>query len=321
VAKTGRAEVLKSQGEFEHALAAYDEVIRQHPENVVAKNGRAEILKAQGEFKDALAAYDEVIRQHPEDVVAKTGRAEILKAQGEFKEALAAYDEVIRQHPENVVAKNGRAEVLTVSGELYDALTAYNEVRLRYPSNTIARNGRSSVLAALRKYDEALEDLPVDNAVGLQDWIGLHIRGMVLIQMKRFEDAIQIFQRGATENPFPSSAVYFQAALAVALIRQEKYGDARNVLSDIDAPSLKPQIDVLRLHTSGEEKEFEEAKAAFQDLTPKPWSISDELLDELHRRYILKVEPKQSNEWVFDKEVECLLLVANQQASVSSYAH
>ncbi len=321
VAQTGRAEVLKAQGQFDLALTAFDEVIKQHPENVVAKNGRAEVLKAQGQFDLALTAFDEVIKQHPRDAVAKTGRAEVLKAQGQFDLALTAFDEVIEQHPRDAVAKTGRAEVLKALGELEPALTAYNEISVRFPDDAVARNGRSCILAVLGRYEEALEKLPDKNPVGLQDWIGLHIRGMILMRSGRMDEAAQIFQRGVADNPFPSSAAYFQTALTVALIRQEEYEEASRVLSDIKAPNLQPQIDVLRLHISGEKEQFEEANAAFHDLTPKPWSISDQLLDELHRRYILKAPPKRSNEWVFDQEVGSLLLVANQQASILSYAN
>src|SRR6266851_1071631 len=321
VAQTGRAEVLKAQGQFDLALTAFNEVIKQHPENVVAKNGRAEVLKAQGQFDLALTAFDEVIKQHPRDAVAKTGRAEVLKAQGQFDLALTAFDEVIEQHPRDAVAKTGRAEVLKALGELEPALTAYNEISVRFPDDAVARNGRSCILAVLGRYEEALEKLPDKNPVGLQDWIGLHIRGMILMRSGRMDEAAQIFQRGVADNPFPSSAAYFQTALTVALIRQEEYEEASRVLSDIKAPNLQPQIDVLRLHISGEKEQFEEANAAFHDLTPKPWSISDQLLDELHRRYILKAPPKRSNEWVFDQEVGSLLLVANQQASILSYAN
>src|SRR6266851_1575867 len=321
VAKNGRAEVLKAQGQFDLALTAFDEVIKQHPRDAVAKTGRAEVLKAQGQFDLALTAFDEVIKQHPRDAVAKTGRAEVLKAQGQFDLALTAFDEVIEQHPRDAVAKTGRAEVLKALGELEPALTAYNEISVRFPDDAVARNGRSCILAVLGRYEEALEKLPDKNPVGLQDWIGLHIRGMILMRSGRMDEAAQIFQRGVADNPFPSSAAYFQTALTVALIRQEEYEEASRVLSDIKAPNLQPQIDVLRLHISGEKEQFEEANAAFHDLTPKPWSISDQLLDELHRRYILKAPPKRSNEWVFDQEVGSLLLVANQQASILSYAN
>ena len=269
---------------------------------------------------DALRAYEQA-DAFGAGAVAQTGRAEVLKAQGQFDLALTAFDEVIKQHPRDAVAKTGRAEVLKALGELEPALTAYNEISVRFPDDAVARNGRSCILAVLGRYEEALEKLPDKNPVGLQDWIGLHIRGMILMRSGRMDEAAQIFQRGVADNPFPSSAAYFQTALTVALIRQEEYEEASRVLSDIKAPNLQPQIDVLRLHISGEKEQFEEANAAFHDLTPKPWSISDQLLDELHRRYILKAPPKRSNEWVFDQEVGSLLLVANQQASILSYAN
>src|SRR5205823_2937845 len=117
------------------------------------------------------------------------------------------------------------------------------------------------------------------------------------------------------ENPFPVSRAYFQTALAMALIQQRRYDAAEMLLVDIKAPILEPQIRMLHLHASGEEGHDDEARANFEDLTPKPWSISDELLDELHRRYILKTTARHSDEWLFDQEVSSLLLVSTQQTS------
>ena len=169
VAKSGRAEVLKAKGQFDAALAAYEEVISEYPEHVIAKNGRAEVLKAQGQFEAALVAYEEVISQHPEDVVAKSGRAEVLKSQGQFDAALAAYEEVISQHPGDVVARNGRAEILKSQGQFDAALAAYEEVLSQHPENVVAKNGRADVLktkgefeAALTAYDEVIRKHPED---------------------------------------------------------------------------------------------------------------------------------------------------------------
>ncbi len=89
VAKCGRAEVLKAQGKLPESLAAFDEVIFSHPENVVAKCGRAEVLKAQGNLSGSLAAFDEVIAAHPDDVVAKTGRVSVLVLMEQWDAALA----------------------------------------------------------------------------------------------------------------------------------------------------------------------------------------------------------------------------------------
>jgi tetratricopeptide (TPR) repeat protein len=318
-AKTGRAEVLKAQGQLPAALAAFDEVIKQHPENVVAKTGRAEVLKAEGQLPAALAAFDEVIKQHPEDVVARNGRAEVLKAQGQLPAALAAFDEVIKQHPEDVFAKTGRAEVLKAQGQLPAALAAFDEVIKQHPEDVVARNGRSCVLAGLRRYDEALADLPNKIPETLGDWIGFHIRGMIMLRKGNIDEAIRIFQRGAKDDPIPLSKQYFHTALSVALMRHGEYWSATKVLSKVEAPELQPQVSVLLTHCYGENNQAAKAIEAYESISAKPWSISNELIEELHRRYVLGQPPQRSNDWVFDQEIASLLVVANQQTPISNY--
>jgi tetratricopeptide (TPR) repeat protein len=318
VAKNGRAEVLKAKGRLDEALVAFNEVIALHPENIVAKTGRAEVLKAQGKLDEALAAFNKVIALHPESVIAKTGRAEVLKAQGKLDEALAAYNEAVVLHPENNVAKRGRAELLKAKGQLEDALAAYNLIIALYPEDVVARNGRSYVLAALERYAEALESLPSETPTTLQDWIGYHIRGMILLRMGNISEAIRIFEQGVQNNPWSLNNEYFRTALAIASLRNREFRKATEVLSEVTAPLLQPQANVLRLHSFGALDETEQATAAYQSLETKPWSISDELVDELHRRYILKEEPQRSDEWVFDQEDNMILLVASQQAMSSS---
>ncbi|MCX7110229.1 MAG: tetratricopeptide repeat protein [Proteobacteria bacterium] len=155
--KVGRAQVFKSKGSYDDALAAYDEVIIENPENVVAKNGRAEVLKAMGRFPEALQAFEEVTKTHPENVVAKNGRAEVLKAMGRFPEALQAFEEVTKTHPENLVAKNGRAEVLKALGRYPEALQAFEDVTKDHPEDVFAKNGRAEVLKAMGRHPEALQ--------------------------------------------------------------------------------------------------------------------------------------------------------------------
>ncbi|MDT5159319.1 MAG: hypothetical protein QOH51_3676 [Acidobacteriota bacterium] len=313
VAKTGRAETLRSLGRLPEALAAYDDAVSEHPENVIAKNGRAETLRALGRLPEALAAYDDAVSEYPENVVAKSGRAETLRALGRLPEALAAYDDAVSEHPENVIAKTGRAETLRALGRLPEALAAYDDAVSEYPENVVARTGRSCILAALHRYDEALQYLPNENPTLLQDWIGYHIRGMILLRMGKVDEALRIFEHGVREDPIPSSKEYFRSALAVARLRRGDFVRAGSVLDEVTAPLLQPQANVLRLHSFGATGDTKRAAAAYQKLRDRPWSVSDELVEELNRKYILKEEPRYDDDWIFDKEVGSLLLVANQQ--------
>jgi tetratricopeptide (TPR) repeat protein len=310
VAKNGRAEVLKAQGQLPAALAAFDEVIRAHPEDVVAKTGRAEVLKAQGQLPAALAAFDDIMRVHPEDVVAKTGRAEVLKAQGQLPAALAAFDEVIRAHPENVVAKTGRAEVLKAQGQLPAALAAFDDIITGRPENVVARSGRSCVLAALGRYDEALEFLPTTAPQTFEDWIGYHIRGMILLRTGKRREAIQIFQEGAENVLWPANRDYFITALALAWMRNRDFKKAAEALEDVRSASLQPAANVLRIHAFGAQGDRQRATEAYDSLTAFPTLRSDELTLELHHQYILSQAPRHNEEWIEEREDRIILLAA-----------
>jgi tetratricopeptide (TPR) repeat protein len=86
--RTQWADALKNCARPQEALAAYDTIIAEHPENVVAKNGRAEVLRDLGKPQEALAAYEAIIAEHPEDVVATNGYANLLSKVGRFDHAL-----------------------------------------------------------------------------------------------------------------------------------------------------------------------------------------------------------------------------------------
>jgi tetratricopeptide (TPR) repeat protein len=310
IAKKGRAEVLKAQGKFVDALAAFDEVIQLHPDDVFARTGRAEVLKAQGKFVDALAAFDEVIRLHPDNVVAKNGRAEVLKAQGKFVDALAAFDEVIQLHPDDVVAKNGRAEVLKAQGKFVDALAAFDEVIQLHPYEAVTRNGRSCVLVALGRYDEALDSLPITAPVDEQDWIGYHIRGICLLRLGDTVEAIRIFNKGLQDCPFSPHKEYFRGALGLSWLRGRNFKEAADTLDAVTSPLLQPSANVIRIHVFGAQGDRQRAFQAYESLAIAPHLQQDPLTMELHHQYILSEKPTKDDEWIFDGEVQIFLRVA-----------
>ena len=256
----------------------------------------------------ALSAYEQA-DFFAAGVVAKTGRAEVLKAQGLLDDALTAYDEVIELHPEDVVAKTGRAEVLKAKGLLDDALAAYDEVFLRFPNEEIARNGRACILAAFGRFDEALEFLPDKTVVSLQDWIGQHIRGMILLKMRKRNEAIGLLNEGLQDCPWPVQKEYFRAALVVAWLRGGDFTKAKQHLDDVKAPQLQAAANVLRLHVFGAEGNLQSANKVFQSIAATPLHLN-QLTQELQRRFLLHEQPHHDDEWISDQEVDLFLLAA-----------
>jgi tetratricopeptide (TPR) repeat protein len=310
VAKNGRAEVLKALGRYPEALAAYDAAIANHPESVVAKNGRAEVLKVLGRYPEALAAYDAAIADHPENAVAKSGRAEVLKVLGRYPEALAAYDAAIVDHPENAVAKSGRAEVLKVMGKLSEAATAYVAIREQHPEDLVTRNGYASVLLVLGDYSHALDLLPVTKPECVEDWIGWHIRGMALMRCGKLEEALQVLEIGSEEG-VPMTRDYFRTALAMARLWQEDWERAREQIAQVTTPSIQRVGNVVWLHIYAVHDNREGMEQAINALTrDNPPALVIELTEELRLRYLEKKQGRHSDQWLREREIDCLALAA-----------
>src|ERR1044071_3892507 len=85
----------------------------------------------------------------------------------------------------------------------------------------------------------------------------------------------------------------------------------------VSTPTLQPQADVIRIHAYGEEGKIELAKAAYDRVAANLQFQSDELTNELHRKYILGENTQHDDEWVFDREVNMLLAATSQ--SITSY--
>ncbi|OLE54291.1 MAG: hypothetical protein AUG51_09050 [Acidobacteria bacterium 13_1_20CM_3_53_8] len=300
-------DALLNMHRLDDALTAYQQA-DAFGAGVIAKTGRAEVFKAKGELDKALAAYDEIIAEHPENVVAKTGRAEVLKAKGELNKALAAYDEIITEHPEDDVARRGRAEVLKAKGELNKALAAYDEIIAEHPNDAIAKNGRSCVLAALGYYDEALESLPDKSPITLQDWINHHVRGMILLRTGKVSEAIRIFNDGVQNTPWHSQREYCRSALAIAWLRGRDFKKASQALEEVTSPLLQPPANILRLHAFGASGNLQRATAAYNELAAKPHFLSYEVTQELRHQFLLGEEPRHDEDWIFDQEVKIILL-------------
>ncbi|HME71366.1 MAG TPA: tetratricopeptide repeat protein [Myxococcota bacterium] len=201
VTRNGRAETLRAMNRLDEALAAYDEAIRDFPEDVVARNGRAETFRAMNRLDEALDAYDQAIRDFPADIFARSGRAETLRAMNRLDEALAAYNEASRAFPGDVVARNGRAETLRAMNRLDEALDAYNEAIRAFPDNVVARNGRAETLRAMNRldealdaYDEAIRDLP--NSVVTRSG-----RAETLRAMNRLGEALDAYDEAIRDFP------------------------------------------------------------------------------------------------------------------------
>ena len=234
---------------------------------------------------------------------AQLGKA--LQNVHEYREALLAYENA-RKYGVGVVAENGRAEVLKAMGNLPAALLAYEEAAKAHPSNVVAKNGRANVLTALGRWDEALELLPDALPRVEQDWIGYHIRGMVLLRSGNLSAAERIFEHGAQHDPFAASRDYYRTALAVVRLRRRQYRSVLELLSQVTLPLLQVPANLLRIHALGFEGDMVSAAATYALLPDQGLPVYLGIRDELRRRFLDREPPQHDEAWLIDRAIEFL---------------
>ena len=108
-----------------------------------------------GDYDRALALYDDRLEQNPEDVGALVRSAQLLSWQSRFDEALARYDRALALDPASSEARLERAKVLSWDGQLEPSVDAYRGYLTDRPEDIEARLGLAATLSWLRRFDES----------------------------------------------------------------------------------------------------------------------------------------------------------------------
>jgi serine/threonine-protein kinase len=250
-----RAGAALRSGQFQAAIAALEELLRQFPDDAALKGDLKEAREAQGEqvrresyaqgrqragaalrsgqFQAAIAALEELLRQFPDDAALKGDLKEAREAQGEqvrresyaqgrqragaalrsgqFQAAIAALEELLRQFPDDAPLK----------GDLKEAREAQT-AQVRRESYAQGRQRAGAALrsgqfqAAIAALEELLRQFPDDaplkgdlkeareaqtEQVRRERYATERRRAQGLVQARKFDDAIALLQTLLVEFP------------------------------------------------------------------------------------------------------------------------
>ncbi|HEY6874381.1 MAG TPA: tetratricopeptide repeat protein [Geobacteraceae bacterium] len=234
-AQTGFARILREQGKYDEAIAAFEKLTVNFPDSPIAYNSYAEVLKDVCKLEEALSVYNISIEKFPEDTTGYSGKASTLKAlgrldealnlynyakaikddsyigsgiadifklKGEYDIALRMYDEVIKKFPESSIPKCGRANVLRLKGQYSAALKQFRIIASEFPFDFSPKEGEAEVLKecgrlkqALGKYEEIIKEFPAANR-------SRNGRANVLKAMGEYEKALQAYDENVKDFPY-----------------------------------------------------------------------------------------------------------------------
>ncbi len=192
-----RANALRDLGQWEAALAAYDQAVATDPGFANAYCNRGVMLERLGRREQALASYDRAIALNPGDALAHYNRAAVLGALAQPEAALAAYDRAIAIRRDYAEAHFNRAVLLQQLKRWNEALAGFRQAMALNPAfgSDYAWLAIGAAQIGLRQWDAALSSL--DRALALRaDNADAHYdRGNVLRAMQRPANAVASYER------------------------------------------------------------------------------------------------------------------------------
>ena len=180
---------------------------------------RAQNSENNGEFDQAIALYNEAIGRNPNTPkmsVAIMNRGNIHLRQGDLEKALHDYDQALRLDPANASGYANRGNVYARKRLWSESLADYNEALRRKPNFPEALVNRSLTYIAKKEWDNAFRDL--DSAITLNSKFapGYFYRGTVFATRGEFAKAALEFHTaiqlaGETEPAWWNAMAWFLA--------------------------------------------------------------------------------------------------------------
>ena len=207
-------------------MKAYDKAIELNLEDVAIWVGKGTALGRLGRHEEALKAYDKAIELNPEDAGIWAGKDIALLRLGRHEEALKALDKVIEFNPKDAAMWVVKGIILLEMDKYRKALEAFGKAIELNPRYAGAWQGKAEASYYINLTTEALE--AIDKALSYDEGKPsfLNTKGVILIRLGSYEDAIRIFNEAFQEK----SEHRFMFNKAVALLRLQRSAEAEEAL-------------------------------------------------------------------------------------------
>lgn len=224
-----RGSLRHERGDFEGAIADYNEAIRLEPEDAQAYNNRGNSWKTLKQYNKAIADFTEAIRLEPRRAAAYVNRG---VAWGEMKE----YDKAITDLSIALRFDHDDALVFGLRGQawaekrLYDkAITDFSAAIRLDPNMAELFAYRGKLWGVKHEYDKAIADFSTAIRLNPEDTTSLKDRGTSWRVKKEFGKALADYARAVQIEPDYAGAFNAQAWL-LATCPDSRYRDGKKAV-------------------------------------------------------------------------------------------
>ena len=201
---------------LEEAIASFDKALEFKRDLHEAWINRGVALGNLGRWEEEIASYDKALEFKPGLHEAWFYRGIALGKLDRWEEQIASYDKALEIKPEDDEAWNNRGVALGNLGRVEDAIADYDKALKFQPYNYVAWYNRGLELGKLERLKEAIASY--DKALKIKPDIheAWFKRGFALHNLGRFEEAIASYDKALEIKP-DYHAPWINRSLAVSI--------------------------------------------------------------------------------------------------------
>lgn len=274
-----RASIDFRRAQFEQGVARLARAAEINPRHARLLRAIGALYDIQGDANEAIKLYGEALEIDPREPYALFLRSHLFATRKQYREALADADALVaippdvinqigyidprgRPHDFHVVALTHRARLLADTGRHADAQRDLDRAVAFTPS-AYALLERATYRMNRREREAALKDVEAGLAIE-NDFERLHYtRGLLLLNLERFEDALSAFDRAVALREDYSSALFLRARV------RRHFGQTDRAVEDMIAAHRHDPGMIKRTMYSLRHAGFWPSKEAPDDLTPE----------------------------------------------------
>ena len=225
-----QGQTFRKSGQYEKAIASYDQAIKHKHDYYEAWLNRGEALDNLQRDELAIASYEKAIEIQPNSYEAWYNKGWSLNRLKRYQKALTCYEKAIQIRPNDYAAWHSKGIVLETLQQYAQAFESYNralKIQPDYDLAWYAWYGRGLALYELHRYEEAIPSY--DKAIKLKpDYVLAWIyRGIILDKLQRYTEALESYEKARKIQPDYIDYWYYKG---YTLAGMRRYQEAINYL-------------------------------------------------------------------------------------------
>ena len=171
------------KGQWDSAIADYDQTILLSPKNADAFYNRGTAYAKRGQYQQAIADYDQAIQLDPRNTFTYVSRGNAYLNNDQYELAIADYTQAIQLDPANPDYLSNRCLARAVVGrELTQALSDCNASLRLSPNDDSTLDNRGLVEFKLGEFPRAIADYDAAIKRDPKDAISIYGRGIAKLK-------------------------------------------------------------------------------------------------------------------------------------------